>query len=396
MRILISTWSLQVGGGEVLAMNLAAELVSRGHEVVLFNQRAELIDDALVQRLLPAQVKVLSMADNPLGSYWAYKVNALQGALGKAATFYEQRQQAYLGACLRRYRIELVSSHATYSDRICAPVVHGLGIPLVITEHGEYSRFIQEGRRDFVDTLRASSRILTVSKYNQQIIQQTFTDLPCVQTVYNGVRTDSKHTAAGMRQRLSLPPDAFVFGMVARGIKEKGWEQAIQAFQQFCGFVSQRPAYLVFIGGSDYLQHLQDTYATDTNIVFVGQVPDPDFYIAGFDVGLLPTHFQAEALPLAIIEYMISGKPAIATRIGGIAELLEPISGSAGQLIELNSVTHTSDVKMLAHAMRRYYAEPDLYNRHAHNAQQASRQFTMQTCAAQYEQAFQQVLAIQA
>lgn len=63
MRILISTWSLQVGGGEVLAIDLAAELHRRGHEVFVFNQRAELIDHDVVQRLLPASIRVLSMAD---------------------------------------------------------------------------------------------------------------------------------------------------------------------------------------------------------------------------------------------------------------------------------------------------------------------------------------------
>ena len=58
MNILISTWSLQVGGGEILAMNLAAGLDRLGHQVTVFNQRAELHDAALVQRLLRVQPKL--------------------------------------------------------------------------------------------------------------------------------------------------------------------------------------------------------------------------------------------------------------------------------------------------------------------------------------------------
>ncbi|UOQ76175.1 glycosyltransferase family 4 protein [Hymenobacter sp. 5516J-16] len=178
MRILISTWSLQVGGGEVLAMNLAAELQRRGHEVYVFNQRAELIDHDLVARLLPPQVKVLSMADNPKSTFWAYKINALQGLLGRPATFYNQRQQAYLAECLLRYKIDVVSSHATVSDDICAPVVERLGLPLVITEHGEYTKFLQEGRRDFLPVLQVAKRILAVSDYCRHKLERAFPSLP--------------------------------------------------------------------------------------------------------------------------------------------------------------------------------------------------------------------------
>ncbi|AWM34912.1 glycosyltransferase family 4 protein [Hymenobacter nivis] len=398
MKILISTWSLQVGGGEVLAMNLAAELVKRGHQVVVFNQRDELIDQKLVQRLLPPEVQVLSMADKPLQRFWAHKVNALQDRLGRPAVFYEECQRTYLKECLMRHRIELISSHATFSDRLCAPVAQQLGLPLVITEHGEYSRFILEGRRDFATVLHSASRILTVSKYNQQVLQGAFTDLPPVQTVYNGVTTDNANTAAEMRQQLGIPREAFVFGLVARGIPDKGWEQATQAFRLFQSLISnqQRPAHLVLVGGSEYLRQLQVTCTEDAGIIFTGQVPNPDFYIAGFDVGLLPTYFQAEALPLAIIEYMINGKPVIATRVGGISELLAPATGAAGQLIELDAATRKPGVPMLAQAMVRYYTESALYASHAHHAQEASQQFTMSTCAAHYEDVFQQVLAASA
>ena len=393
MNILISTWSLQIGGGEVLAMNLAAELVRRGHFVFIFNQRDTMIDNDLVNRLLPPQVQVLSMAEKPWGRFWAHKVNALQHRLGLPATFFERYQQAYLMECLSRYRIELISSHATFSDRLCAPVAHRMQLPLVITEHGEYSRFILEGRRDFAAVLQSACRILTVSKYNQQVLQQAVTGLPQVQTIYNGVTTDSSHNAAEMRHHLSLPDEAFVFGMVARGIADKGWEQAIQAFKQFrVGMKDKRPVRLVLVGGSEYLNQLQLAYAADKDIVFVGQVPNPDFYIAGFDVGLLPTFFPSEALPLVIIEYMMNGKPVIATRIGGISELLESDRGFAGQLVELDAITQTPSLALLVQAMHRYYVEPDLYAKHAHNARLASQQFTMQTCTTQYEHVFQQVL----
>ena len=62
-------------------------------------------------------------------------------------------------------------------------------------------------------------------------------------------------------------------------------------------------------------------------------------------------------------------------------------------MIELDAVTHKPDVAALVRAMTRYYTDSALYAKHAHNARQASQEFTMQVCAAHYEHAFQQVLA---
>ena len=387
MNILISTWSLQVGGGEVLAMNLAAELARRGHKVFLFNQRAELIDHDLVQRLLPPEVKVLSMADRPRRSFWAYKINALQQRLGRKGVFYLKQQQAYLTDCLKSYHIDLLNSHSTFSDELCASVVEKMSIPMVITEHGEYTRFALEGRRDFVNVLRTAKRILTVSHYCKGHLEHCFASLPVIKTVYNGVVTRT-YEVAEMRKALIIPVNAFVFGMVARGITEKGWLQAVQAFQLFKATASGQPVRLVLVGGSTYLRQLQTEYEADTDIHFVGQVPNSDFYISGFDVGLLPTYFAAEALPLAVIEYMVSGKPTIATQVGGIPELLNLPTGPTGQLILLDEHTHKPRVDMLVAAMQRYYENTDLYAMHASNAIAARENFTMKTCADQYEQAF--------
>ena len=392
MKILISTWSLQVGGGEVLAMNLAAELYRRVHEVFIFNQRAELIDHDVVQRLLPASIRVLSMADKPRSSFWFYKINALQQKLGLGGDFYMKRQQAYLADCMVRYKIDLVSSHATYSDHICSIVAQKLGIPLIITEHGDYSQYLLDGRRDFATVLRAAHKIITVSDYCRRHLLKAFYDLPPLQTVYNGVVINQQLTAEGMRQALNIPAQAFLFGMVARGVEKKGWKYAIQAFQQLKTQVDDKRLRLVLVGGSPYLQQLREQYQHEYDIIFTGQVPNPDFYMAGFDVGLLPTYFQAEALPLAVIEYMVSGKPTIATQVGGVPELLEPATGATGQLIPLDSATHTPDVDALTKAMRLYYDDEPLYVSHLHNARVASVNFTMSACAAQYESVFVDVV----
>ena len=391
MRILIATWSLQVGGGEILALNLAAGLAARGHDVVVFNQRAHLVDEALVQRLLPPTVRVCSMSDRPAQSFLAYKLDAVCQRLGRAPQYFEQAQQRYLAWCLKHYRIDLIHSHATYSDRLCLPAAQAAGVPLIITEHGEYTQFAKEGKRDFLPVLQGARAIAAVSDYCRRTLVERLPGLPRTETVYNGVVMQPAPGAAqAMREQLGIPSDAFVFGMAARGRADKGWQCAIDAFQQLrVQKLVARPVRLVLIGGSDYLSDLKQAYSADPDILFTGRVPNPDFYLAGIEVGLLPTYFAAEALPLVVIEYMTSGKPTIATKVGGIPELLQPADGTTGQLLELDAATGQPDPAALAEAMQHYLEDPVLYATHAKRASEIARQkFAISTCVAQYEQLY--------
>lgn len=390
MNILISTWSLQVGGGEILAMNLAAGLAKLGHQVTVFNQRAELVDTALVRRLLPPEVRVVSMADRPWRSFWAYKLNALGQRLGLRTSFYERAQQAYLRACLKQYNIELVNSHATYSDRLCAPVMQAANIPLIITEHGEYTTWAREGKTEFASTLRQAAAIATVSDYCRRMLQEHIVELPPIQTIFNGIRVDAPTNSSAMRTALGINNNAFVFGMVARGIPEKGWEAAILAFREL-QTRTDRDIQLVLVGGSAYLESLREQYATTAGVHFVGRVPNPDFYVAGFDVGLLPSYFASEALPLAVIEYLFYDKPVVATNVGGMSEiLLDPIAGAAGLLTDLEPSTHRPDVPALATAMQQYVTDTALYTQHKRVARARQSVFELATCVQHYDVLFRQ------
>ncbi|WP_019947782.1 glycosyltransferase family 4 protein [Hymenobacter aerophilus] len=390
MRILIATWSLQVGGGEILAMNLAAGLARLGHEVTVFNQRAELVDEELVRRLLPPQVRVVSMADRPWRSFWAYKLNAIGQRLGLRFSLYERAQQAYLRACLKKYQIELLNSHATYSDRLCVPVVAATQIPFIITEHGEYTMFARAGRREFAPILQQARAIVAVSDYCSNSLRQALPALPPIVTIPNGIRVDALPDGRQMRQELHIAPAAFVFGMVARGIAEKGWQQAIDAFLLLPPRAG-REVHLVLVGGSDYLEQLRQQYGQQPRIHFVGRVPNPDFYVAGFDAGLLPSYFAGEALPLAVIEYLFYGKPAIATAVGGMAEIvLDASRGAAGQLIELDPHTKRANVPALAAAMQRYLTDTSLYQQHQQTAVALQNKFSLATCVQHYASVFSQ------
>lgn len=87
-------------------------------------------------------------------------------------------------------------------------------------------------------------------------------------------------------------------------------------------------------------------------------------YIYAADVLILPT--RAEAMPLVILEAMALSTPIIASRVGGIPELIE--NGKSGILIDINNIhqiitalksTYNNEIKtkyLVKNANRRYWS----------------------------------------
>ena len=71
--------------------------------------------------------------------------------------------------------------------------------------------------------------------------------------------------------------------------------------------------------------------------------------LAGADAFVLPSF--AEGLPVVLMEALAAGKPAIAPRVAGVAELIE--DGCTGYLF------HAGDVAGLTAALERLAADPD-------------------------------------
>jgi glycosyltransferase involved in cell wall biosynthesis len=166
--------------------------------------------------------------------------------------------------------------------------------------------------------------------------------------------------------------------MVSRGIREKGWEILIAAFQS----LNLPHSRLLLVGDGDYIRHARRA-VRDERIVFAGNVHDPLSYITRFDVGCLPTSFSSESLPTVIIEYLCLGKPVIASDVGEIGTMLEARSHSpAGLLIQLGSTEQM--IEEMKRALFRVYHETAQRRTWATNARNAALKFNMDDCAAAY------------
>jgi glycosyltransferase involved in cell wall biosynthesis len=191
---------------------------------------------------------------------------------------------------------------------------------------------------------------------------------------YSGARSsvDKKH-------ELRLNETDFVFGMVARGIKEKGWNSAINAFVK----LTVENIKLVLVGEGPEIELLKKTYEGETKIHFVGYASIPLDYISTFDVALLPSYYTAESLPTVIIEYLMCNKPIISSDIGAVREMLQTDSNEiAGLLIKYNA--DGVDEFDLMKKMNNLYSDEALRNKLKRLTTKAFLKFDMQRCVNSY------------
>lgn len=150
----------------------------------------------------------------------------------------------------------------------------------------------------------------------------------------------------------SLPkPAGFCFGMVARGISQKGWPELLEAWSLLQREQRIPCARLLLMGCGEDLEQLRRQWADLPAVEWLGWVADPLPIMQQCDVGLLPSAFVGESLPCAVLEFQSLGIPVIASDAGGLPEMLLPQGEACGLTLPLQAATGRVCPSQLAEAM---------------------------------------------
>jgi glycosyltransferase involved in cell wall biosynthesis len=175
---------------------------------------------------------------------------------------------------------------------------------------------------------RRISRIIAVSNaVRDDIVRTNLISYPDkVVTIYNGIDVkafmDSDLTREEARTQLCLSDkDAFVYGTVGRLSETKGQKVLLKAFARV---YKKYPKSWLIITGKGRLELELRALSAELNIhervVFLGYRTDILEVLKAYDVFVLPS--IAEGLPGALLEAMATGIPVIASRVGGVPEIL--------------------------------------------------------------------------
>ena len=397
-RIILLVETLTMGGAETFVLRLADALQRSGYEVLLAVLRGDLVDEALARSIAP---DVPIACFRPRGLCGLLKLDGAFQRLKFDFSLTRWLQQRWLGRLLQIRDAQLVHSHLMTSDLVAMGACAKAGVPWISTMHGDYLAFEETGGSAPARIPRfgtAASRIernigaaVCITDTQQIQIARLMPDLAArgrVRKIYNGYprlaspeRSSAPPTGMG-----SIPGDALVVGMVARGIRQKGWDVLVEAVR----LANVKNAWLVLVGDGPHIAELR-RQALHERIVFTGAVLNPLDYIARFDIACLPSRFPSESLPTVIIEYLRQGKPVIATRIGEIAAMLRVgTSGAAGLTIELGA--EEAMAQALADGLRALAADPVWRAQLSRAARRAFEPFDMQVCLRRYESLYAEVV----
>ncbi len=147
----------------------------------------------------------------------------------------------------------------------------------------------------------------------------------------NRIRTVYNACASPHESRLDSPrrDNSLMVAYLGRLSDEKGLDVLVQA-------LGRTPGVEGMMVGEGPKRHALEALARScgARLTFYGATPTPWDYGAGADVVILPS--RMEALPMVLIEAAARGMPCIATRVGGVPEVV--LDQETGLLIPPDSV----------------------------------------------------------
>lgn len=209
-----------------------------------------------------------------------------------------------------------------------------------------------------------------------------------VLTIPNGIDTTAfaqPGDVAALRAGIGLPGDARVVGTVGRLNEVKRQDLLLRAF---AGLAPAYPDLRVLLVGEgpelDALRALAAELGVADRVHFAGYQARPQQFLHLMEIFALPS--RHEGMPLAILEAWASGRPVVASKVGGVPKLIA--DGANGLLFE------SGDEAGLVAALRSLLDDPARAARLAAAGQRLARdQFDLKVMASAYERHYREVLA---
>jgi glycosyltransferase involved in cell wall biosynthesis len=184
-------------------------------------------------------------------------------------------------------------------------------------------------------------RVIAVSEFIRQELIQKFHFAPqCVRTIHNGV-DPARFAGITPQQReqfrveYGIAPDEVVLTQIGRISRAKGQRELIQAL----ALLPRELKYRCLIVGEGRerpkLERETARLGLHDKVLFCGYRDDIPVVLAGSDVMLLPS--RHEPFGLAVVEAMVSNVAVIATKAGGVPEIIT--SGENGLLFAPGDVS---------------------------------------------------------
>ena len=384
MRIGITCYP-SYGGSGVVGAELGIELAKRGHEIHFISYAPPMRLDDGGQCRERIHFHAVDMLSYPLFEYPPY-TDALASKLFEVAT---------------AEQLDLIHVHYAIPHSVSAYLAREMlkpmrYLPVVTTLHGTDITLVGRDASFLPITrfgIEQSDAVTAISNYLRDATHETFCTGCDIEVIYNFIDADYYRRAPNEAVRRELAPRGeriILHVSTFRPIKRIGDCVRVLAKMKELetGSESQFRVRLVMCGDGPERAEAEALAAglgVAGQVSFVGKQPQSQIreYLSVADLLLLPS--QSESFGLTALEAMACEAPVIATRVGGIPEVVE--DGGCGFLFEIG------DVDRMARAALKVLGDDTERKRlGARGREIALSNFTTDKIIPQYEELYERVI----
>ena len=365
------------GGSGVVATELGIELAARGHEIHFITYSPPF---RLTGREANIHYHEVSVSNYPLFEYPPYDL-ALATRMAEVAEFHS---------------LDLLHVHYAIPHSVSALLARqmlaarGRHLPFITTLHGTDITLVGLDRSYLPITrfgIDESDGVTAISSYLRDQTRENLGITRDIEVIHNFVNCDfylrDPALVAQQRPRFANPNERLLVHLSNfRPVK-----RVLDVIEVFARVQKALPARLLLIGdGPDRsaAEFLTMRLGIADRVDFVGKQENVNELLALSDLMLMPS--QLESFGLAALEAMACCVPAVATRVGGVPELID--SGKNGLLYEVG------DVDGMAAGAISILSDPALLETFSKAARRTAQdQFCASRIIPLYERYYEQIVA---
>ena len=252
-------------------------------------------------------------------------------------------------ALIKKYNPDIVYAHSSKAGAITRVADIGLKNHCIYNPHGWAFNMRCSAKKKAMYTAIEKiaapfcDKIICISDAEKQsALDKKICKEDKLQVIFNGVDIEAYENevhGAVKRKDLNIPEDAFVVGMVGRMSPQKAPDVFVKMAKQVKDEVPN--AHFIIVGNGNQEYEIRK-YAEDNDfsnsLHITGWVDNPMSYVELFDVACLLSRW--EGFGLALPEYMMAGKPIVASRVDAIPNIIR--NGENGLLVEVDDDIGTS------------------------------------------------------
>jgi len=257
---------------------------------------------------------------------------------------------------VREHSVTIVQSHGYKPAFLAWCLSHLTGVPWVAFSHGYTSENFRIALYNRLDRwlMRRADRVVVVSEAMARFFQDARVSGERIRVIRNAIDPNDYQLGkegGEFRRDWGAGPGHLLVGVIGRLSPEKGHALFVRSFREVAQVVPAARA--VIVGEGQELERLRSAVKTaglESRVKFAGHHTEISAIYSALDLVVIPS--LSEGLPNVLLEAMLHRKAVVATRVGGIPEVMQ---GGLSKLL-----VRPGDASELAEAMIEALRNPRL------------------------------------